>query len=154
MKKFLRFYLPIIIVFICIGFYSVSDYRNALKCLNENGCRVVSTTRNAVVKIDGRESLNSKIFEDETNYYLVSDAYKIINKSKNAVTYPECYATIYSSYLLLPDCVHGIFLSDTVKGNGFDEKLEITSSNVEFIIPETEHFKIPNHKIEIIFKGE
>ena len=162
MKKFLGFYLPVIIIFICIGFYSVSSYENALKCLNKNGCQVVSTTRNAVVKIDGRESANSKIFEDEKSFYLISDAYKegrfflmIIDKSKNDVSYPEgCYTTIYSSRLLLADCIHGIFLSDKVKGEGFDSQLKITDSGINFVIPEIKESGLPKPIIEIFFEGE
>lgn len=163
MKKFFKFYLPIIIVFICLGIFSVSSYENAFKCVaNTKQCHVVSTTRNAVVKIDANESADSKVFEDERRFYLISDAYKkgnfflmIIDKSKNDVTYPEgCYSTIYSSYLLLSDCVHGIFLSDKVKGNGFDSQLKITDSEINFIIPDWKTSKVPEHKIEILFKGE
>lgn len=162
MKKFLKFYLPVIIIFICVGFTSVSSYENALKCLNKNGCRVVSKTKDVIIKIDDRESRNSKVFEDESRYYLISDAYKensfflmVIDRSKNDVSYPEgCYTTIYSNYLLLADCISGIFLSDTVKGNGFNAQLKITDSEMNFVIPERKFLAQPEHRIEIVFKGE
>ncbi len=118
--------------------------------------------RNAVVKIDGRESSNSKMFEDEGRFYLISDAYKkgdfflmMIDKSSNDITYPEsCYTTIYSSYLLLADCVHGIFLSDKVKGGGFDTQLNITDTGMNFVIPDSRNSTELKHRIEIHFKGE
>lgn len=162
MKKFLRFYLPLLLALTALGVftlrYLVVNHENALKCLRE--CRVISAPKSAVVKIDGVESTGSKIFEDEKNYYLVSDIYKkdsfslmIIDKSKNDVTFPTgCYDTIFSSYLLLPDCAGGIFLSDSVKGNGFDSQLKITGSNINFVVPENKHFDIPEHKIEILYQ--
>lgn len=155
--------MPIIITLFCLGFYSVSNYENALKCVfNTKQCQVVSKMRNAIVKIDGRESLNSKVFVDERRFYLISDAYGVdyfflmtIDKSKNDVTLPDgCYATIYSSYLLLADCVHGIFYSDKVKAEGFDTKLKVTSSEIKFIIPDSSKSGLPTHNVEILFKGE
>ena len=132
MKKILRFYLPIFIsifalaIFVLI--YTVRNHENALKCAFNKDCEVVSVSRNAVIKIDGIISEGSKIFEDEKNYYLVSDVYKkysysmhIINKSENDVTYPVgCFEVAFRKYLLLPDCALGIFLSNNAKGSGFD----------------------------------
>ena len=155
MKKILNYYLPIFITIVALGFlavlYLVGNHENALKCVFNKNCKIISPARKAIVKIDDVISADSKVFEDEGNFYLVSDPYekdrfglRRIDKNKNDVTFPiRYYEVLFSKYLILPDGTDGIFLSDTVKTNGFDSQLKINDSKINFVVPE--------HKIEIIF---
>jgi hypothetical protein len=156
MKKFLRFYLPLFIAIIAFGFftlrYLIENHENVLKCLVGGG-KVISPAKNAVVKIDDVESTDAKIFEADGNFYLVMESVKaldllIIDKSRNDIILPNggCREVVFSNYLFLADCAKGIFYSDKGKGNGFNTQLKISDSNISFVVP--------NHKIEILFKGE
>ncbi len=156
MKKFLRFYLPLLIAVLAFGFFTLrylnENHENVLKCLVGEG-KVISPAKKAVIKLDGVELSDAKIFETEESFYLVMESVKdfdllILVKSKNDVILPDsgCREVIFSKYLFLADCAKGYFYSDTAIGDGFDTQLKRSESNISFVVP--------NHKIEIIFKGE
>ncbi|MBS1797180.1 MAG: hypothetical protein JSS81_25360 [Acidobacteria bacterium] len=143
-------------------FYAVA-HRNGLECIsNRKECKIVSPARKAIVKIDGNESAGSTVFEDARYVYLVSDVYRkgdfalmTIDKSRRAVTFPDGnYDILFSNYLILPYGGGGIFFSDGVKAGGFDEQLRTNDSGLDFVVPEWQTFKIPEHRVEIIFTGE
>jgi hypothetical protein len=157
MKKFLRFYLPLLIAISAFGFftlrYLVENHENVLKCLVGEG-KMISPAKKTVIKIDGIELPDAKIFEADGNFYLVTESIKdfdllILVKSKNDVILPNsgCREVVFSNYLFLADCAKGYFYADrSPAGMDFDPQLKITSSDINFVVP--------NHKIEIIFKGE
>ena len=158
MKKILKYYLPLFITIMALGFcvvlYLVGNHKEALVCVFSENCKIISLERKAIVKIDGVVSADSKVFEDERNFYLVFDYDKNgnfelreIDKNKNDVTFPVSYfEVLFSKYLILSQGTGGILLSDTTKGNGFDTQLKISDSEINFVTPE--------HKIEIIFKTD
>lgn len=142
MKKFLRFFLPLLLVVIALGLFLIG-------ILIGDG-KVISRAKNAVIKMDGVELPDAKIFESDESFYLVLESVKdldllIIVKPANDVILPNggCREVLFSNYLYLADCAKGKFYSfDT----SFNTQLKISNSDVNFITPE--------HKIEIIFKGE
>ncbi|HQU85841.1 MAG TPA: hypothetical protein PKY59_22075 [Pyrinomonadaceae bacterium] len=164
MRKSLKLILPIILVVFTffLVYYAIGNHENALKCIFNKDCRIVSNERDAIIKVDGNVAHESKVFENEENFYFVSDAYLKdryflyqINKSKNDVMYPiDCYEVSFGSYLILPDCARSIFLSNSAKGDGFDTQLKITDTAITFRLPEDKHSNYPEHKIEILFNGE
>jgi hypothetical protein len=156
MKKVFRFYLPLLIAILAFGFFTLrylnENHKNVVKCLAGEG-KVISPAKNAVIKIDEIESTDAKIFESDGNFYFVTESVRdfdllIINRSGNDVILPNggCREVLFSKYLFLADCAKGIPYSDKAKGSGFDTQLKISGSNINFVVP--------NHKIEILFKGE
>lgn len=157
MKKFLSFYLPLFFIFIAVGVFTLrylnENHENVLKCLAGAG-KIVSPAKNAVIKMDGIESADTKIFESNGRFYVVTDDRRlredmlIIDKSENDVALPNggCRELILSNYLFLADCGYGgVFYSDG-KADKFNTQLKMTDSEISFVIPA--------HKIEILFKGE
>lgn len=164
MRKKIALSLPIFLAIIALAVFAfrflLVNPGDLLTCFNKNGCRVVSTRRTAVVKIDGVESPGSKVFEDEENFYLVSDFIKkddfsltIINKFENDAMYPiGCYGMVSEGYLILPDCAASVFYGNKGKADGFDTQLTVTGAGLTFLTPEKKPFNIPEHRIEIVFQ--
>ena len=156
MKKFLRFYLPLFLAVSSLGFftlrYLVVNHEPALKCVLGAG-KIVSPAKKAVIKIDNIESIDAKIFEANGSFYLATESVKdfdllIIDKSINEVALPNgnCQEVLFSNYLFLADCGYsGVFYS-SAKADNFNTQLKISDSDITFVVP--------NHKIEISFKGE
>ena len=146
MKKFLRFCLPLLLAVIALGFCLIGNHIGDGK--------VIFPAKNAVIKMDGVELSDAKIFETGESFYLVLESIKdfdllIIVKSKNDVILPDagCREVIFSNYLILDDCAKGYFYSErSPAGMDFDPQLKISDSDIYFVVP--------NHKIEILFKGE
>ena len=139
MKKFLRFCLPLFLAIIALGFCLIGNYVG----------KVIFPAKNAVIKMDGVELPDAKIFETDQSFYLVLESVKnidllIIVKPANDVILPNggCREVVFSNYLFLEDCAEGEFYRDV----GFDTQLKISDSTIDFVVP--------NHKIEILFKGE
>ena len=112
--------------------------------------KVIFPAKNAVIKIDGIEQLDAKIFETNESFYLVTESTKdfdllILVKPANDVILPNgnCREVIFSNYLFLDDCAKGKFYDSELD---FQTQLKISGSEINFVVP--------NHKIEIIFKGE
>jgi hypothetical protein len=140
MKKFLRFCLPLFLVVIALGFCVIGNYVG----------KVFFPAKNAVIKMDGVELPDAKIFESNESFYLVLESVKdfdllIIVKPENDVILPEsgCRKVVFSNYLFLDDCAKGEFYWHD---QSFNTQLKRSDSNIDFVVP--------NHKIEIIFKGE
>ncbi len=149
MKKFLKYYLPLLLIISSFGIYLIGYHKNVVKSLISDG-KIMFPAKNAVIKMDGIEIPDAKIFESEESFYLVSDSVKDLNlliivKPANDVILPNggCHELLFSNFLFLADCAKGKFYSFDLS---FNTQLKISNSDVNFIIP--------NHKIEILFKGE
>lgn len=112
--------------------------------------KVISRAKNAVIKMDGVELPDAKIFESDESFYLVLESVKdldllIIVKPANDVILPNggCREVLFSNYLYLADCAKGKFYGYDLS---FNTQLKISDSDINFIVP--------NHKIEIQFTGE
>lgn len=112
--------------------------------------KLIFPAKNAVIKMDGVELPDAKIFETNESFYLVFESAKdfdllIIVKPANDVILPNggCREVIFSNYLFLDDCAKGKFYWHDLS---FNTQLKRSDSNIDFVVP--------NHKIEIIFKGE
>jgi hypothetical protein len=141
MKKFLRFCLPLFLVVIALGFCLIGYIADG---------KVIFPAKNAVIKIDGIEQSDAKIFETDESFYIVLEPVRefdllILVKPANDVVLPNgnCREVIFSNYLFLDDCAKGKFYGSDLD---FQTQLKISDSNIDFVIP--------NHKIEILFKGE
>ncbi len=144
MKKFLRFCLPFFLAIIALGLCLYGIYIRDGK--------VIFPAKNAVIKMDGVELPDAKIFETNESFYLVFESVRdfdllIIVKPANDVILPNggCREVVFSNYLFLSDCAEGEFYWYQAV-EPFDTQLKISDSNIDFVVP--------NHKIEIIFKGE
>lgn len=156
MKKLLKFYLPLFLAISSLGFftlrYLVVNHEPALKCAFGSG-KIVSPAKKAVIKIDNIESIDAKIFELNGRFYLVTESIKdfdllIVDKSANDVVLPNgnCQEVLFSNYLFLADCGFGGVFYSSAKTESFNTELKISYSDINFVVP--------NHKIEISFKGE
>ena len=112
--------------------------------------KVFFPAKNAVIKMDGVELPDAKIFESDESFYLVLESVGdfdllIIVKPENDVILPNggCRKVFFSNYLFLDDCAKGKFYLYDL---GFNTQFKRSDSNIYFVVP--------NHKIEIIFKGE
>ena len=157
MKKFLGFYLPAFILVGAVAFFMlhwmVENHKPVLIWMIGDG-ELVSPAKNATVKVNGIEFTDAKIFDAGERFFFVVEKERnlgfdllIISKSKNDVLLPngDCREVLFSNYLVLSDCAKGKFYGYQAV-TPFDTQLKISDSNIDFVVP--------NHKIEIQFKGE
>jgi hypothetical protein len=166
MKKFLKFYLPLFLSLAATGIFTVgylAARRSTLKYLFGEA-KMISPAKKASIKVNGIESNSSQIFESDGKFYFVTDDSKlrfhdllVIDRAKNDVALPNggCRDVLFSNYLFLEECGYGgVFYGDKVKMSGFNTRLEITDSEISFILPNDRDFITPEYKIEIRFTGE
>jgi hypothetical protein len=161
MRKFLRFYLPFVFLFIAIcifaaGYVLVKHPRVVAYFDGES--TIISPPADAVVRIGGVEQSEARVFEKDGNFFLKSKAFDllVIDKSRKDVLLPNagCSEMVFSKYLFEEDCLHSGFFFSGEKGGGFNTELEISDSNINFFIPKIIDGRFEKgEKIEIIFKG-
>jgi len=163
MRKFLRFYLPLIFLFIasCIfaAIYILVNHPVVLKYLDDKSrVTVISPPIDAVVSVGGAEQSEAKVFEKDGYFFLKSTAFDllVIDKSRKDVLLPNagCSEMLFPKYLFEEDCLHSGFFFSGEKGGGFNTELKISDSNINFFIPKIIDGRFEKgEKIEIIFKG-
>ena len=174
MKKFLRFYLPLLIFLASLGIFSLAYmYENHNTILRyfagevriEGKGKIISAKINAIVKKDGIEQDQVKLFDDEGKIYMVSPEVDdsgiyvlIIDKERKDVFVPirNCHELLFSKYLIQSECGQRGDFYGGGKHEGYQVKLEASDSQINFQLPA--EFKdgkvVGNKQIEIIFKGE
>lgn len=176
MKKILKYYLPLTIFFLALGIffliYMVQGHLAVLKYFAgelglEGKGKIISKQINAVVKEDGIEQDQIKLFEDEGKIYMVFQktghpgfGVLIVDKERKDIFSPllsnNCYGLVFSRYLFQAECgQRGDYYSGLKKGM-YNVKFTSTDFKINFQLPaEYDYGKvIRNEQIEIIFKGE
>lgn len=179
MKKILKYYLPLTIVFSALGLfflvYSVQGHLAVIKYFagelgfTEKG-KIISKQLNAVVKEDGIEQDQIKLFDDEGKIYMVFQKTEnshfgilIIDKEKNDIFEPllstNCYGLIFSRYLFQAECGQRTIPYSDLKSEMYNVKLESNNSKVNFQLPiynyDGKSVRLERErKFEIIFNGE
>ena len=171
MKKFLKFYLPLLIFFGAAGIfllgYMIENHAAVLKYFAgevglEGKGKIISTKINAVVKEDGVEQSRAEVFEDDGKLYLVfaktedsNFGVLILDTLRKDVLLPnvsDCYDLVFSKYLFQAECGRGGVPYSSDKADMYNVRLEATDTQINFRLPEYGYGKIiKNRQMEIIF---
>ncbi len=173
MKKFLKYYLPLLIFLTASGIfllgYMIENHAVVLKYIAgeamEGKAKIIRTKVNAVVREDGIEQNRIKVFENDGKFYLVFEKTEdlgfgvlIVDKTRKDIFMPNvgsCYDLLFSKYLFQAECGRGGVPYSSGKADMYNVKLEANDSQINFQLPEYDYGKIKrNRKMEIIFKGE
>jgi hypothetical protein len=164
MKKFLKFYLPIFAAFLSLIFlisaYLLNNHPIFVQYMFGDArlyCQIVD----AVVKINGQESPEVKVYKVENENLLVYTPfgllYKpvvIVDKAKNDIGGAnagyENYELLFNRYLLQSENSHGITYASETKTR-YDVNLEITESKVSYNVTQNDGGRV---NFEILLNGE
>ena len=174
MKKILKYYLPITIFFLALGFffliYVVENHMTVLKYVAgeiglEGKGRIISTKVDAAVKEDGVENNKIELFEDDRKLYMVSPKVDdsgivvlVIERERKDVRVPiaDCHELLFSTYLIQAECGQRGDYYGGEYHSGYRVKMEVADSQINFQLP-AEYLNgkvVRNRRMEIIFKGE
>jgi hypothetical protein len=175
MKKILKYYLPLTISFLALGIffllYMIQGHLAVLKYFAgelslEGKGKIISEQLKAVVKEDGIEQKQIKLFEDEGKIYIIFQktghpgfGVLIVDKEKKDIFTPlvssNCYGLVFSSYLFQAECGQRGDYYGGEKHEGYSVKMESNDSQISFQLPVYNDGKLErDRKIEIIVKGE
>lgn len=175
MKKFLRYYLPVLIFLFASGIlflgYMFTNHLGTLKYFAgelglEGKGKIITTKVNVAVKEDGIEQTHIRTFEDEGKLYLLFEKTEnadlgvlIVDEWRKDIYLPvvgNCYDFLFSKYLIQTECAErGDYYLSERKGM-YNVKFASTNSQIDFRLPaEYNNGKVIKSKqIEIIFRGE
>lgn len=168
MKKILRFYLPAFIaLFSLMIFAFVYLFKNhpILLRIPFGKARVISTRVDAVVRVNGVEQPESRVFSMDGGEKLLvyspnpKEAYSVIivDKLKNNIgstnTGEENYELLFDRFLFQSENAYGIVYASSVKWE-HNPKLQITDERISYVIPNFNAAEnLSDVNVEIIFKG-
>jgi hypothetical protein len=167
MKKILRFYLPIFIILLSLSFlffiYMIKNHSVLIKYVF-GMARLHSETVNSIVKIDGKEQTDVKVFKLDNEKWLVySPTFKngtrviIVDKSSYDIASTNAsekdYELIFDNYLFQADSAYGLIYASSAKWE-LKPNLEITDSRISYTTRKLENDKLVDVQTEILFKGE
>ena len=179
MEKYLKYNLSLILFFLALGIffllYMVQGHLAVLKYFAgefgfEGKGKIISKQINAVVREDGIEQDQVKLFENEGEIYMVFEkighpgfGVLIIDKEKKDIFKPlvssECYGLFFSRYLFQAECGRQKIPCSGLKSDMYNVKLESTDSQINFQLPvynyDGKYVRLErDRKLEIIFKSE
>jgi hypothetical protein len=172
MKKFLKYYLPILMIFLSLSFLFlvyvevyVEKNHPILIWYLIGRARVHSQTISSVVKVNEKEQITAKVFKVNKDKFLIyipdsDETYPVIivDKARRDIGSTDAgktrYELLFDRYLLQSDSAYAIiYASDAVKW-GYNANLEMTASRISYTTPKLEDDKFVDIKVEILFKGE
>lgn len=163
-KSFFKYYLPTLIFFGALGIfvlvYMVTNHKQVLIYALGHGERIHTKTINAIVKENGVELPNAKIFvlEDKNQLYVYNPDSKkilstiIVDKGKNNIGIPVNYDVFLGNFLFETD-ESGVVLANGVKWD-IEPKLNITEDKITYTTDSFEDKNYVDVNYEIIFKDK
>jgi len=167
MKKFLKFYLPIFIIiqslFVWLPFYLIKNHSVLLK-YSLGMARLHSETVNSIVKVDGNEQPEIKIFKLDNERWLVyspnfenGERVIIVDKARNDIastnSSEDDYELVFNNYLFQSDSAYGLVYASSPKWD-LKPNLEIMDSRISYTTKKLENGNLVDVRTEILFKGE
>jgi hypothetical protein len=164
MKKFLKFYLPIFVAFLSLSIlvfaYLFNDPPILARYMLGHG-KLYSQTVDAVVKINGKEVPEAKVFKADneklfvyTPYGILSVPVIVVDKTKNDIGMIradyENYELIFNRYLLQSESSYDVVYASDVKAK-YDPDIQITESRISYNLCAYYGSKV---NFEILLKGE
>lgn len=167
-KMFLKKYLPLLIFFSALGVfilgYIITNHQTVLMYLI-GYARVYTKLSDAVVKEDGVELPNAKVFimddgdklliysPESKKSYKVLIVDKIVNDIGETNAGEDCYDLVLNSYLFQSDNAYGIVYASSAKW-GMNPHLNISDKQISYTTQKLENGKYIDVNHQIIFKGE
>lgn len=151
-KKIFKYYLPSAIFFLSfvsfLGFYFFENHKVLLRYIFERATtdktKIFSGQIDAVIKIDGIESENVRLFKENEKIYFVAPkivgsgiSVLVIDNARKDIFVPirDCHEILYSKYLIQNECgSRGAYYSDEQKSL-YDVKYSSDDSRINFQIP-------------------
>jgi len=166
MKKFLRFYLPVSIIFLSLIFsflvYMGKNHR-VLALYPLGYARFIGKPLESSVQINGREAAGAKVFRMDREKLLVyapnSETFDVIivDSAKNDIgstnSGADCYELLFGKYLFQADKAAAAVYASDVKWD-YDPHLEIMGSYISYTTSKSEGGRAAEVKVEILLKGE